>query len=80
MFLVDVTHAVKIRRGKESLVYRCDKMADKKNLLSSFKLASEELASRKRKEREGEHERRRSMWAGATGDVRIYEFPTFSQI
>lgn len=64
---VDVSRAFRFRRGKESFVYRCDRSSDKKALFASFKTTAEELAARKRKEREGEHERRRSLWAA--GDV-----------
>jgi exocyst complex component 8 len=64
---VDVSRAFRFRRGKESFVYRCDKSSDKKALFGSFKTTAEELAARKRKEREVEHERRRSLWAA--GDV-----------
>ncbi|OJA09373.1 hypothetical protein AZE42_08541 [Rhizopogon vesiculosus] len=35
-----------------------------KTLLAQFRQVAEELAVRKRKEREGEHERRKSMWTG----------------
>jgi hypothetical protein len=45
-------------------VYRTDSAADKKNLLSQFRHVAEELAAKKRKEREGEHERRKSLWTG----------------
>jgi exocyst complex component 8 len=49
-------------------VYRTDSAAEKKNLLSQFRHVAEELAARRRKEREGEHERRKSLWA--SGGVR----------
>jgi len=42
---------------------------DKKNLLSQFRHVAEELAAKKRKEREGEHERRKSLWN--SGGVRL---------
>lgn len=45
-------------------MFRTDRLSEKKALLSSFRRASEELATKKRKEREGEHERRMSVWAG----------------
>src|SRR5258708_3837636 len=59
---VDVTRALKVRKGKDSFVYRCEKSSDKRSLLSAYKTASEELSARRRKEREGEQERRRSLW------------------
>jgi hypothetical protein len=49
-------------------VYRTESSADKKNLLSQLRHVAEELAAKKRKEREGEHERRKSLWAA--GGVR----------
>lgn len=63
---IELTHVIKLRRGKETHVFRTDSVADKKSLLTLFRQVSEELAAKKRKEREGEHERRRSVW---TGDV-----------
>jgi hypothetical protein len=45
-------------------VYRTESAADKKNLLAQFRHIAEELAAKKRKEREGEHERRKSLWTG----------------
>jgi exocyst complex component 8 len=69
---VAMTNVFKIRSGKETHVYRTDQAADKKNLLAQFRQIAEEFAQRRQKEREGEHERRKSLWAG--GDVR----PSFS--
>ncbi|KAI0673985.1 Cullin repeat-like-containing domain protein [Trametes maxima] len=60
----NMTNVFKIRHGKETHVYRTDISADKKNLLSQFRHVAEELAAKKRKEREGEHQRRKSMWMG----------------
>jgi hypothetical protein len=59
-----LVNVFKIRHGKETHVYRTESAADKKNLLSQFRHIAEELAAKKRKEREGEHERRKSLWAG----------------
>ena len=64
-----MTNVFKIRHGKETHVYRTDMGADKKSLLSQFRHVGEELAAKKRKEREGEHQRRKSLWMGG-GDVR----------
>jgi exocyst complex component 8 len=50
-------------------VFRTDSASDKKNMLAQFRHAAEELSAKKRKEREGEHERRKSLWAGG-GKVR----------
>ncbi|OSD01155.1 hypothetical protein PYCCODRAFT_1392308 [Trametes coccinea BRFM310] len=60
----NMTNVFKIRHGKETHVYRTEISADKKNLLSQFRQVAEELAAKKRKEREGEHQRRKSMWMG----------------
>ncbi|ORX39188.1 hypothetical protein BD324DRAFT_618768 [Kockovaella imperatae] len=58
----DLTNALKIRRGKESSVYRTAKMEDKKALLSAFRQVSQELSEKKRKESEKEQQKRKSMW------------------
>ncbi|KAG2155748.1 Cullin repeat-like-containing domain protein [Suillus clintonianus] len=57
-----MTNVFKVRRQKETYVYRTEAASDKKILLGQFRQVAEELAIRKRKEREGEHERRKSMW------------------
>ncbi|KAF9027139.1 hypothetical protein BDZ89DRAFT_1092282 [Hymenopellis radicata] len=59
-----MTNVFKIRHGKETHVYRTETPSDKKSLLSQLRHVAEELAAKKRKEREGEHERRKSMWQG----------------
>src|SRR3984957_20888686 len=64
-----MTNVFKIRHGKETHVYRTEAPSDKRSLLSSFRHVAEELTARKRKEREGEHERRKTLWSGG-GDVR----------
>ncbi|KAG6810644.1 hypothetical protein H0H92_011023 [Tricholoma furcatifolium] len=63
-----MTNVFKIRHGKETHVYRTEAIQDKKALLSQLRHVAEELAAKKRKEREGEHERRKSMWQGGGGD------------
>ncbi|KAG7452025.1 uncharacterized protein BT62DRAFT_1071208 [Guyanagaster necrorhizus] len=60
-----MTNVFKIRHGKETHVYRTESPADKKLLLQQLRHVAEELAAKKRKEREGEHERRKSLWQGA---------------
>lgn len=62
-----MTHVFKIKHNRETHVYRTESASDKKSLLGTFRHVAEELAAKKRKEREGEHERRKSLWAG--GDV-----------
>lgn len=59
-----MVNVFKIRHGKETHVYRTESPADKKSLLSQLRQVAEELATKKRKEREGEHERRKSLWNG----------------
>ncbi|KAI0352237.1 hypothetical protein OH77DRAFT_1460684 [Trametes cingulata] len=68
----NMTNVFKIRHGKETHVYRTEISVDKKNLLSQFRQVAEELAAKKRKEREGEHQRRKSMWMG--GDRGSFAF------
>ena len=63
-----MNNVFKIRHGKETHVYRTEISADKKSLLSQFRHVAEELAAKRRKEREGEHQRRKSLWVGG-GDV-----------
>jgi exocyst complex component 8 len=60
--LLDRTNIIKLRHGREGHVFRTDRASEKKSLLASFRQTSEELATKKRKEREGEHERRMSVW------------------
>jgi exocyst complex component 8 len=69
-----LVNVFKIKHGKETHVYRTDSAMEKKNLLSQFRHVAEELAAKRRKEREGEHERRKSLWA--SGGVRrpLYSF------
>ncbi|KAF9532123.1 hypothetical protein CPB83DRAFT_58809 [Crepidotus variabilis] len=62
-----ITNVFKIRHGKETHVYRTEAPGDKKALLTQFRQVAEELSQKRRKEREGEHERRKSMWQGGIG-------------
>ena len=62
-----MTNVFKIRHGKETHVYRTEVAGDKKSLLVTFRSVAEDLAAKRRKEREGEHERRKSLWV--SGDV-----------
>jgi len=59
--LANMTNVFKIRHGKETHAYRTEPPSDKKSLLGHFRHVAEELAAKKRKEREGEHERRKSL-------------------
>ena len=69
-----MTNVIKIRHNKETHVYRTEIAVDKKNLLAQFRHVAEELAAKRRKEREGEHQRRKSLWM--TGDVCVVPFPS----
>lgn len=62
--VIAMTNVFKIRHGKETHVYRTEVFADKKSLLGQFRHIADELATKRRKEREGEHERRKTMWGG----------------
>lgn len=60
----DLQNAIKVKRGKETIIYRTDKPENKKMLLLAFKKVAEELINRKRKEMLNEAEARK-------GDVSI---------
>lgn len=64
-----MSNVFKIRHNKETHVYRTEAAGDKKNLLAQFRHVAEELAAKRQKEREGEHQRRKSLWVGSGGDV-----------
>lgn len=55
----DLTNAVKIKRGKETIIFRTDKPEDKKVLLLAFKKVAEDLMNKKRKEMLNEAEARK---------------------
>jgi exocyst complex component 8 len=55
----DLTNAVKIKRGKETIIFRTDKPEDKKMLLLAFKKVAEDLMNKKRKETLNEAEARK---------------------
>ncbi|KIK70441.1 hypothetical protein GYMLUDRAFT_89474 [Collybiopsis luxurians FD-317 M1] len=60
-----MTNVFKVRHGKETQVYRTETLAEKKNLLGMLRQVGDEFNAKKRKEREGEHERRKSLWPAA---------------
>ncbi|KAF9266928.1 hypothetical protein L218DRAFT_921708 [Marasmius fiardii PR-910] len=60
----NMTNVFKIRHGKETHVYRTESPNEKKSLLSQLRQVGEELSAKRRKEREGEHERRKTLWSG----------------
>ncbi|KAH9926480.1 uncharacterized protein B0H18DRAFT_1118969 [Fomitopsis serialis] len=57
-----MSNVFKIRHGKETHVYRTEAGGDKKQLLSQFRQVAEELSAKRRKEREAEHGRRKSLY------------------
>lgn len=63
----DLTNAIKVKRGKETYVYRTNRSEDKRALLMAFRQVADELREKKREQSEKEQERRKSMW---TGEVR----------
>ncbi|KAJ3552494.1 hypothetical protein NM688_g4125 [Phlebia brevispora] len=70
-----LNNVFKVRANKETHVYRTEVSSDKKHLLSQFRHVSEELAARRRKEREGEHQRRKSLWVGGDSQRASQAFP-----
>jgi exocyst complex component 8 len=66
-FTPALVNVFKVKHGKETHVYRTESASDKKNMLAQFRHIAEELSAKRRKEREGEHERRKSLWAGGGG-------------
>ncbi|KAM6498827.1 exo84 subunit/exocyst complex component [Amanita muscaria] len=71
-----ITNVFKIRHGKETHVYRTEKPTEKKALLAQFRQVADELMAKKRKEREGEHERRKTMFqASGSGDRNVPPVP-----
>lgn len=65
--VLDLTNAIKVRRGKETFVYRTSRSDDKKALLAAFRHVASELSNKKRKDNEKEQEKRKSMWSGDVG-------------
>ncbi|GAA5891419.1 hypothetical protein JCM6882_004688 [Rhodosporidiobolus microsporus] len=61
----DLQNAVKIKRGKETIIFRTDKPEDKKMLLLAFKKVAEELMNKKRKEMLSEAEARKGDLRGS---------------
>ncbi|GAA6028052.1 hypothetical protein JCM8097_001849 [Rhodosporidiobolus ruineniae] len=61
----DLQNAVKIKRGKETIIFRTDKPEDKKMLLLAFKRVAEELMAKKRKEMLNEAEARKGDLRGS---------------
>lgn len=66
----DLTNAIKVKRGKETYVYRTNRSEDKRALLMAFRQVADELREKKREQSEKEQQRRKSMW---TGEVRATE-------
>ncbi|GAA5976546.1 hypothetical protein JCM10908_005539 [Rhodotorula pacifica] len=55
----DLQNAIKVKRGKETIIYRTDKPENKKMLLLALKKVAEELINKKRKEMLNEAEARK---------------------
>ncbi|KAE9409296.1 hypothetical protein BT96DRAFT_848677 [Gymnopus androsaceus JB14] len=60
-----MTNVFKVRHGKETHVFRTETLAEKKTLMGMLRQVGDDYNAKRRKEREGEHERRKSMWPGA---------------
>jgi hypothetical protein len=59
-----LTNSIKVKRGKETYVYRTNHPEDKRALLLAFRQVNEEMQAKKREQNEKEQERRKSMWTG----------------
>ncbi|GAA5938435.1 uncharacterized protein JCM15063_000734 [Sporobolomyces koalae] len=64
----DLQNAVKIKRGKETIIFKTDKAEDKRMLLLAFKKVAEELMNKKRKEMLSEAEARKGDPSGLRND------------
>ncbi|EIW87188.1 hypothetical protein CONPUDRAFT_149220 [Coniophora puteana RWD-64-598 SS2] len=60
-----LTNVFKVRHGRETYVFRTEAASDKRSLLAQFRTVAEELGARRRREREGENERRKSLYTGS---------------
>ena len=56
---VELSNAIKIKRGKETIIFRTEKPEDKKALLMAFKKVAEELSNKRRKDMLSEAEARK---------------------
>ncbi|CCF50664.1 hypothetical protein NDA11_005482 [Ustilago hordei] len=66
----DLTNAIKIKRGRQSFVYRTDRGEDKRALLNAFRRVAEELAKKRRDESEfGAEKRRESTLLSSPGQL-----------
>jgi hypothetical protein len=63
-----LVNVFKVRQGKETHVYKTETASEKKNLLAQFKVVADELYAKRRREREGEFERRKTVFNNS--DVR----------
>lgn len=67
----DVSSAVKIKRGKEVYVYRTEKTQDKRALLHAFRRVGEDLANKKKRERNSQAEPSGAQADAAQSEVDI---------
>ena len=58
---LELQNAVKIKRSKETYIFRTDKVEEKKALLVAFKKVAEEMMTKKRKESIWEAETRKDV-------------------
>ncbi|KAI0027216.1 hypothetical protein K488DRAFT_62297 [Vararia minispora EC-137] len=65
-----LVNVFKIRQGKETHVYRTETSGEKRALLVQLRSVAEEFYAKKRREREGEYERRKTIFSNGdrTGD------------
>lgn len=75
-----IKDSIKIKRGKETFVYKAERAESKRALLNAFRRVAEELANRKKKESRGALEadqsaaadnRRQSIYAGMSFDKAV---------
>lgn len=61
----ELLNAIKIKRGKETIIFRADKPEDKKLILNALKRVAEEMTSKKRKQSMWEAESRHEVRCAA---------------
>jgi len=59
--VLELKNAVKVKRGKETFIFRSGKSEDKKALLAAFKKVAEEMSNKRRKESVWEAETRKGV-------------------
>lgn len=69
----ELVNAIKIKRGKETLIFRTDKAEDKKQLLAAFKKVAEDMMNKKRKEMLSEAEARKGDFTSRMSRLLDYD-------